>query len=105
MMLSVPVSRAGLSQSVRVLESLRLCNQRVLQDDSALLVLLTFLCGKLVHPSQFLTTVLAHHIPDHVSTSQHHSVLDTTVGQVDDPLEEVGTSCNKDKGNGGTDEN
>lgn len=50
-----------------VLEAFALPHQRPLQDDSALLVALTFLSGEFVHPAELAVTVLAADIPHHVS--------------------------------------
>lgn len=65
-----------------MLKAFALPHQRSLQDDTALLVTLTFLCSKLVHPAQFAVAVLAADVPHHVSPRQHHSVLHLTVLQI-----------------------
>ena len=38
-------------------------------------LLLCFIGGILVHPTQFGIAVLAHDIPDHVSSCQHYALL------------------------------
>lgn len=88
-MFPLPVPSHRGRRSVRVQEALRLCDQRVLQNHSSLLVLLTLLRRKFVHPTEFRFAVLAHHIADHVSPRQHHPVLHSAVGQVDDAFEQV----------------
>lgn len=55
-------------------------------------LLLRFLRGKFVHPSEFGLAVLAHYISDHVTACEHDPVLHRRVGQIDDPFEEVGPS-------------
>lgn len=66
----------------KMLKAFALPHQRPLQDDTALLVALTFLCGKLIHPAQLAVAVLAADIPHHVSSSKHDSILDLTVLQI-----------------------
>lgn len=62
-----------------VLEAFALPHQSSLQDDTALLVALALLGGKLVHPAEFAVAVLAADIPHHVSSCQHDSVLHLAV--------------------------
>lgn len=96
MVFAIPVSRRRIA-SVRIEEAIRLGNQSELQDDSSFLVLLTVFVCEFVHPAEFRFTVLAHHISDHVPSSQHHSVLHAAVRQVDHLLEQISTSWNKGK--------
>lgn len=65
-----------------MLKALALPDQRPLQDDPALLVALTFLCSKLVHPAQFAIAVLAADVSYHVVPGQHLSVLHLTMLQI-----------------------
>lgn len=65
-----------------VLKAFALPHQRPLQDDTALLVALTFLRSKLVHPSQLAIAVLAADVSHHVIPCQHLSVLHLTMLQI-----------------------
>lgn len=65
-----------------VLEAFALPHQRPLQDDTALLVALAFLGGKLIHPAELAVAVLAADVPHHVSSCQHDSVLNLAVLQI-----------------------
>lgn len=65
-----------------VLEAFGLPHQRPLQNDTALLVALTFLCSKLVHPAQLAIAVLAADVSHHVIPCQHLSVLHFTMLQI-----------------------
>lgn len=65
-----------------VLEAFALPHQCPLQDDTAFLVALALLCGKLIHPAQFAVAVLAADVPHHVSSREHDSVLDFTLLQI-----------------------
>ena len=64
------------------LKAFALPHQRPLQDDTALLVALTFLCSKFVHPAQLAIAVLAADISHHVIPCQHLSVLHITMLQI-----------------------
>lgn len=71
-----------------LLDAVALRDQGPLEDDAALLVALTLLCGKLVDPAQLGVAVLAGHIAYHVPARQHHSVLHLTVVEVDHFVEQ-----------------
>lgn len=70
-------------------QSLRLCDERVLQDYASLLVALALLGRELVHPAELGLAVLAHHVAHHMTASQHHAVLNGAERQVDDFLKEI----------------
>lgn len=72
-----------------VLKAFALPHQGPLQDDPALLVALTFLCSKLVHPAQLAVAVLAADVSHHVVPCQHLSVLHVTMLQIHN-LEMIG---------------
>ena len=63
-------------------EALALPDECSLQDDTALLVALAVLSGKLIDPAQLAVTVLTADISHHVSARQHHAVLHLAVLQV-----------------------
>lgn len=71
-----------------MLEAFTLPHQRSLQDDAALLVALALLGGKLVHPAQLVVAVFAADIPHHMTSRQHHAVLDLAVLQIHHLVEE-----------------
>lgn len=55
--------------------------------------LLRLVRREFIHPAKLGPAVLAHDIAHHVASSEHHSFLNRTEGQIDDTLEEIGTSC------------
>lgn len=71
-----------------MLEAFTLPHQSSLQDDTALLVALTLLCGELIHPAEFAVAVLAADVPHHVSPCQHDSVLHLAVLQIHNLVEQ-----------------
>lgn len=75
-----------------MLEAFALPHQCPLQDNTAFLIALTFLGGKLVHPAQLAVAVFAADIPHHMSSCQHDSVLHLAVLQIHNLVEEEGSA-------------
>lgn len=55
--------------------------------------LLRLVRREFIHPAKLGAAILAHDIAHHVASSEHHSLLNRTEGQIDDTLKEIGTSC------------
>lgn len=91
MVLPIPVSRHRVA-SVRVQEPIGLCDQRIFQDNSSLFIFLRVVVRELIAPAQLRPAALAHDIADHMASREHHSILDSAEGQVDDALEEIRSS-------------
>lgn len=83
-----------------MLEALALSHQSPLQDDSALLVALTFLGGELVHPAQLTVAVFAADVPHHVPPRQHDSVLHLAVLQIHNLVEQKSSAGGSSEASG-----
>jgi len=66
--------------------------QGAFEDDAALFVALVLLGGKLVDPAELDVALFARHVAHHVAARQHHAVLHLAVAEIDDPVEEEGSS-------------
>lgn len=71
-----------------MLKAFALPHQRPFQDDTALLVSLALLRGKLVHPAEFAVAVLAADVSHHMSSCQHDSVLHFAVLKIHNLVEQ-----------------
>ena len=74
-------------------KTLWFCHKCTLKNNFPFLVPLVFFICKLVDPSKFCITILTHDISHHMPTCKHDTILNFTVGQVDNLVEEEGTSC------------
>lgn len=73
-------------------QSIALCDESSFQDNATFLVSLLLICCKFVHPPKLSITVFAADISDHVTTRQHHSILNLAIIQIDDFVEEKSAS-------------
>lgn len=69
-------------------QSVALRHESSFQDNATLLVPLLLVCRKFVHPPELSITVFAADVSDHVTTRQHHSILNLAIIQIDDFVEE-----------------
>jgi len=73
-------------------EAFGLPDEGALQDDATFFVALRVLSREFVDPTQFGVAIFAGNVTHHVATSEHDSVLDVAEGEVDDFVEEEGSS-------------
>jgi len=77
---------------VMVVETFALGDECSLQNHLPLLIALVFLGRELVDPAEFRLTVLARNVAHHMPASEHHAVLNVAEVEVNDAIEEKGSS-------------
>jgi hypothetical protein len=77
----------------QLIEAFVFGDQSVFKDDSAFLIALALLRREFIHPPEFCLAVFAHDVAYHVSSCEHHTILNIAECKIDDFFEEICAAC------------